>query len=208
MPRSRYFKSPSEFRAWLEKNHSRAKELWVGFYKVASARSGIGYKDAVDQALCFGWIDGLTKRVDDTRWTIRFSPRRRGSLWSTVNAKRAKELTKLGLMTPAGLEAFQARDQQKSLQYSYEARNRPLHAKYKRKLRENKKAWEFYEAQPPSYRKMANLWIMSAKKEETRLRRLAALIDHSAKGERIPPLTSPARRSSAPRSNARKARKS
>ena len=163
----------------------------MGFYKVSSKKTGISYKEAVDQALCFGWIDGLTKRVDDERWTIRFSPRRRASVWSAVNTRRAKELVKSGMMTPAGLDAFEARDERKSQQYSYEARHRPLDPKYERKLKANKKAWAFYDAQPPSYRKAANMWIMTAKKEETRQRRLATLIDHSAKGERIPPLMRP-----------------
>jgi uncharacterized protein YdeI (YjbR/CyaY-like superfamily) len=207
MPRSRYFRSSSDFRHWLEKNHARAAELWVGLYKVSSKKTGISYKEAVDQALCFGWIDGLTKRVDDTRWTIRFTPRRPGSTWSAVNIRRAKQLSKLGLMKPAGLAAFRARGERRSQQYSYEARHRPLEAKYERKLRAKKKAWDFYRSQPPSYRKMANLWVMSAKKEETRRRRLATLIELSAQGERIPALTSPAERLSASRPNARQARK-
>ena len=195
----RYFRSSSEFRAWLEKNHDRATEQWVGLYKVSSKKTGISYKEAVDQALCFGWIDGLTKRVDDERWTIRFSPRRRGSVWSAVNTRRAKELVKSGVMTPAGLDAFKARDERKSQQYSYEARHRPLDPKYEGKLKASKKAWAFYVAQPPSYRKAANMWVMTAKKEETRKRRLATLIDHSAKGERLPALTSPTRRRPASR---------
>ncbi|MGH2663416.1 MAG: YdeI/OmpD-associated family protein [Actinomycetota bacterium] len=199
MPRSRYFRSSSDFREWLGKNHARAAELWVGFYKVNSKKTGISYKEAVDHALCFGWIDGLTKRVDDTRWTIRFTPRRRGSVWSMVNIKRAKELSRLGLMKPPGLEAFRARDEHESRQYSYEARNRPLDAKYQRRLRQNKEAWDFYRNQPPSYRQAVSWWVTSAKKEETRLRRLAKLIEHSERAERIPALTSPSRRKPAPR---------
>ena len=181
----RFFKTPADFRAWLEKNHDKAKELLVGFYKRDSGRPSITWPESVDQALCFGWIDGVRKRIDDESYTIRFTPRRRGSIWSAVNIKRAKELETLGQMTPAGLHAFAQRDEKKSAIYAYENRPRELAPEYEKRFRANKKAWAFFTEQAPSYRRVMTYWIMEAKKDETRERRLAALIDYSAQGRRV-----------------------
>jgi uncharacterized protein YdeI (YjbR/CyaY-like superfamily) len=184
-----FFESASGFRAWFEENHEQATELFIGFYKVNSGKTGITYAEALDEALCFGWIDGVRKSIDATSYTIRFTPRKLGSIWSSVNTKRADELLQLGLMRPPGLKAFQERDQGKSQQYSYEARNRELDESYEERFRANTKAWDFFQAQAPSYQKVANWWVMSAKKEETRLKRLATLIQDSENGKRLAHLT-------------------
>lgn len=194
MPDSTYFESPDEFRRWLAEHHATATELQVGLYKKGASRTGITWKQAVDQALCFGWIDSVGKRVDDERYTIRFTPRKPKSNWSTINIKRVGELTELGLMQPAGLAAFQARDAEKSRQYSYEERDRPLDPVYEEQLRANAPAWDFLQAQAPSYQRAANWWIMSAKREDTRLKRLATLIEDSANVRRLPQFVSPSRR--------------
>ncbi|MDQ5823251.1 MAG: YdeI/OmpD-associated family protein [Chloroflexota bacterium] len=184
-----FFESPSEFREWLEQNHDSAKELWVGFYKKGFGKAGITWPEAVDQALCFGWIDGIRKRVDETSYTNRFTPRRRGSTWSAVNIKRVGELTELGLMRPAGLDAFEKRDEAKAQLYSYERAQSKLDETYERQFREHERAWAFFSAQAPSYRRTSSWWVMSAKKEETRQRRLAALIEASERGEKLGTVT-------------------
>ena len=181
----RFFKSPADFRKWLEKNHASAQELSVGYYKKDSGRPSITWPESVDQALCFGWIDGIRRSVDDISYTIRFTPRRPGSIWSSVNIKRVEELSRNGLMQPAGLEAFEARKENKSGIYAYEQRSAELPATYEKTLRKNKAAWDFFYAQPPSYRKLAFWWVVSAKKEETRLKRLEKLIQESAEGRRV-----------------------
>jgi uncharacterized protein YdeI (YjbR/CyaY-like superfamily) len=181
----RFFRTPSNFRAWLEKNHATAAELWVGFYKRDSGRPSITWPESVDEALCFGWIDGIRKRVDEISYQIRFTPRRRGSIWSAVNIKRAKELTKEKRMRPAGAKAFKAKIENKSGIYSYEQRSAELPQPYSGKLKKNKAAWDFFQAQPPAYRKMISWYIVSAKKEETRSQRLDKLIAASAKRKRL-----------------------
>ena len=181
----KFFKTPADFRTWLEKNHATATELWVGFYKKESGKASITWPESVDEALCFGWIDGIRKRVDDLRYTNRFTPRRRGSVWSAINIKRAEELSKQRQMRPAGLKAFAARIENKSGIYSYEQRSNELIEPYAKLLKKNKAAWNFFKTQPPSYRKMINWWIVSAKKEETRAARLQKLISESAKGKRL-----------------------
>src|SRR5581483_829096 len=181
-----FFESPDKFRKWLEKNHATADELWVGFYKKASGKPSITWPESVDQALCFGWIDGLRKNIDEISYKIRFSPRKPQSIWSSVNIKRAKELIAAGLMKPAGEQAFQSRQENKSGVYSYEQRRDKLDEPYEKKLRQNKAAWNFFYAQSPSYRRAVFWWIVSAKKEETRIKRLDQLIELSAKGELIP----------------------
>jgi uncharacterized protein YdeI (YjbR/CyaY-like superfamily) len=180
----RFFKSPADFRKWLEKNHALFSEQWVGFYKKGSGRPSITWPESVDQALCFGWIDGIRKNIDDSSYKIRFTPRKRGSTWSAVNIKRVEELNKKGLMQPAGLKAFQARKEYRSGIYSYEQRSAVLPAPYEKRLKENKAAWEFFRAQPAWYRKQAFWYIVSAKKEETKLKRLARLIEQFADGRR------------------------
>jgi uncharacterized protein YdeI (YjbR/CyaY-like superfamily) len=183
-----FFGSGAEFRGWLEVNHERATELWVGFHKRGSGRAGITYGQALDEALCFGWIDGVRQRVDANSYRIRFTPRRSRSIWSLVNTKRARLLRKFGRMHPAGLKALQARNPRRSGIYSFERVPRRLDKVYERELRRNAKAWAFFQTEPPWYRRTSSFWIMSAKKEETRAKRLSILIESSAKGERIPPL--------------------
>ena len=181
-----YFPSPNHFRAWLQEHHSKARELLVGFHKKSSGEPSITWPESVDVALCFGWIDGVRKNVDSTRYTIRFTPRRLTSFWSKINIDRVRELTALGLMQPAGLKAFEQRTDEKSAIYSYEQRkNAALGDTYERTFRKNRKAWDFFQAQAPSYRRVCSWWVISAKQEETRLRRLTRLIDGSAKGRRL-----------------------
>lgn len=180
-----FFKTPADFRKWLAKNHNSAKELWVGFFKKDSGKPSITWPESVDEALCFGWIDGIRKSVDETAYKIRFTPRRLRSIWSAVNIKRVGELTKEGRMTPAGDKAFAARSEYKSGIYAYEQRTPELPEPYTNALRKNKAAAKFFESQPPSYRKLAMWWIVSAKQEETRLKRLAKLIEESAQGRRV-----------------------
>ena len=183
--KAEFFRTPADFRSWLDKNHATATELWVGFYKKGSGKPSITWQESVDQALCFGWIDGIRKRVNETSYQTRFTPRRRGSIWSAINIKRAKELVRQKRMRPAGLKAFEARIENKSGIYSYEQRSTELPEPYANLLKENKEAWKFFQTQPPSYRKMIGWWIVSAKKEETRMARLAKLIGECAKGKRL-----------------------
>jgi uncharacterized protein YdeI (YjbR/CyaY-like superfamily) len=182
-----FFKSPAEFRKWLEKNHDTASELLVGYYKKGSGRPSITWPESVDEALCFGWIDGIRRTIDDQAYSIRFTPRRARSMWSDVNTKRAAQLKKQGRMHESGLRAFAARNPDRSGLYSYEERRKyeTLAPEYKRQLQANSKAWAFFQSQPPYYQRVASLYIMSAKKEETRLRRLARVTEDSANGRRI-----------------------
>jgi uncharacterized protein YdeI (YjbR/CyaY-like superfamily) len=190
----KFFRTQSEFSAWLEKNHDTATELWVGYYKKSTGRQSITWSESVDVALCWGWIDGVRKSIDEARYTNRFTPRRPGSNWSARNIKRAQELIELGFMQSAGRKAFEARTDDRSAIYSYEQRhNAVLDPEYVRQLRRNRKAWAFFESSPPSYRKAVAYWIKSAKREETRQRRLTRLIEDSANGQRVPPLTSAGR---------------
>lgn len=186
---NRFFKTPAAFRAWLARHHRRAKEVRVGFYKKGSGKPSITWPEAVDEALCFGWIDGIRHRVDDISYTIRFTPRKPGSTWSVVNLKRVRALKKLGRMRPAGLALFEQRDRRKSGLYSFEQRRQiRLAPRFARQLRANPKAWEFLKAQAPGYQRTVAFWVMSAKQEPTRLRRLATLIDLSGRGRSISPL--------------------
>ena len=180
-----FFQTPADFRTWLEKNHATATELWVGFYKKDSGKPSITWPESVDQALCFGWIDGIRKSVDEISYQIRFTPRRRGSIWSAINITRAKELVRQKQMRPFGLKAFAARVENKSGIYSYEQRSTELAGPYANLLKKNKAASNFFEEQSPSYRKMISWWIISAKREETRMARLTKLITESAKGKRL-----------------------
>jgi uncharacterized protein YdeI (YjbR/CyaY-like superfamily) len=185
----KFVESQADLHKWLEENHDKAGELWIGFYKKGSGKEGITYSEALDEALAFGWIDGIRKSVDADSYTIRFTPRKKGSIWSAVNIKRAGELSQLGLMQPSGLKAFTQRDEKKSKLYSYEERERKLDAAYEHEFKTNAKAWAFFEAQPPGYRKVASWWVMSAKQDEIRQRRLAALIKGSEEGERLAEIT-------------------
>jgi uncharacterized protein YdeI (YjbR/CyaY-like superfamily) len=180
-----FFKSPTDLRDWLARHHADSGELLVGFYRKESGRGGIAYPEALDEALSFGWIDGVRKRLDAEAYTIRFTPRKPGSTWSAVNIARVGELTSRGLMQPPGLRVFQERDERKTRQYSYEREQAELHPALDAALRANPKASTFFDAQPPGYRRITAFWVMSAKKEETRARRLAHLIERSASGNRI-----------------------
>jgi uncharacterized protein YdeI (YjbR/CyaY-like superfamily) len=181
----KFFKSPKEFRKWLEINHATAAELWVGYHKKHTGKPSLTWPESVDQALCFGWIDGLRKSIDEERYMIRFTPRKDASIWSAVNIKRVAELTKLGLMHSAGLAKFKKRDPQKAELYSFERKNATLPREFQKEFEANAKAWKFFQSMPPSYRTPATWWVMSAKKEETRARRLALLIADSQAGGRI-----------------------
>ena len=181
----RYFATQAKFRDWLEMNHAKAPELWVGFHKVHTGKSSITWPQSVDEALCFGWIDGIKKRVDEASYTHRFTPRTANSVWSAINLKRIGELLESGCVTPAGRDAFERRDPKKAQSYSFENRPSALDPALERTFRANAKAWAFFHAQPPGYRKIATFWIMSAMKDETRLRRLGALIKDSAERRRL-----------------------
>jgi uncharacterized protein YdeI (YjbR/CyaY-like superfamily) len=184
-----FFRSPSNFRKWLQKYHNLAEELWVGFYKKGSAKPSITWPESVDEALCFGWIDGIRKSVDDVSYAIRFSPRKPDSIWSAVNIKHAQALIEQGRMQAAGLKAFQARKENKVGIYSYEQRRDQLQEPYNSMLKKNKAAWDFFQVQPPSYRKAAGWWVISAKREETRRMRLEKLMEDSACGKKISQMT-------------------
>src|SRR5437870_2815812 len=180
-----YFTSPSQFRRWLDRYHDKESELWVGFHKKHSGKPSITYNEALDEALCFGWIDGVRKSVNDTSYSIRFTPRRAKSIWSLVNIRHVERLKKLGRMKPSGLKAFAARDEKRSGIYSFENAPRKLDAAYEKKFKANKKAWAFFQSQPPGYQRIATFFVMSAKQEDTRVRRLDRLIGESEKELRI-----------------------
>lgn len=187
-----FFATPSEFRCWLERNHDKALELLVGFHKRAFGQPTMTWPEAVDEALCVGWIDGVRKRVDGTRYTIRFSPRKPRSIWSAINIERVKELERQGRMRPSGGRAFEQRSEEKSRIYSYEQTSAAtLEVAHERLFRASKEAWAFFEAQPPWYRKTVTYWVVSAKKEATRVKRLAQLIDDSEHKRAIPAVVRP-----------------
>jgi len=180
-----FFKTPAAFRAWLEKHHDSEKELWVGFFKVKSGKGGMVYQQALDEALCYGWIDGMVRRVDEDSYAQRFTPRTLQSNWSQVNILRAQELIAAGQMRPSGLAAFERRPADASPAYSFEQRAAAFSAEQRKRLRANPAAWEFFSSQPQYYRRLATWWVTSAKREETRERRLATLIEDSAAGRRL-----------------------
>ncbi|MGO9087471.1 MAG: YdeI/OmpD-associated family protein [Terriglobales bacterium] len=186
-----FFKSPAHFRAWLDASHQKCVELWVGFYKKSSGKPSITYPEALDEALCFGWIDGVRRSVDSDAYTIRFTPRKPRSQWSAVNIRRAQKLDDAGRMRPAGRKAFAgARDQPRK--YSYEQRRQAsFQPEQERQFRANRKAWDYFQSQPPWYRRTATFWVVSAQKAETRQKRLATLIEDSGHGRPIKPLTRP-----------------
>jgi uncharacterized protein YdeI (YjbR/CyaY-like superfamily) len=182
----RFFAKPEDFRKWLEAHHGNTSELWVGFYKKDSGRPSITWPESVDEALCVGWIDGLRKTIDAESYKIRFTPRKKTSNWSAVNIGRVGELTRLGLMRPAGLKAFALRKEEKSGIYAYENRKSAVLGKAEEKqFRARPKAWEFFQRQPAGYRKLTTWWVISAKKEETRQMRLEKLIAASEAGRRL-----------------------
>jgi len=184
----RFFRSADELRAWLEKAHDSVSELWIGFFNQRSGQTGITYKQALDEALCFGWIDGVRKSVDEGRYMQRFTPRKARSIWSLVNIKRVGELKALGRMCAPGLAAFARRDEKRSGVYSFERANVRWSGALERLFRASAPAWAFFQSQPPGYRRIATWFVMSAKKDETRLKRLTTLIALSEKGRRLPML--------------------
>jgi uncharacterized protein YdeI (YjbR/CyaY-like superfamily) len=183
--KARHFASRADFRNWLAANHAKATELWVGFYKKHTGKSGATYDQAVEEALCYGWIDGVKKRVDDERFTHRFSPRQAKSTWSRINVRRALVLIRDGKMAAPGQRVFEAREEKRTGIYTYEQERPGLSEEDKKRFKENQKAWEFFANQPPGYQRLTGFWVSQAKREQTRLRRLAILINDSLNGRRI-----------------------
>jgi uncharacterized protein YdeI (YjbR/CyaY-like superfamily) len=180
-----FFATASEFRKWLKKHHQKETELLVGFYKVGSGKPSMTWSESVDQALCFGWIDGIRKSMGEESYTIRFTPRKSTSIWSAINIRKMEELTKTGLMTAEGEKAFSLRTEGKSRVYSHEKESATLDAKYEKQFKKNKLAWNFFKTQAPSYRKVIVHWIMTAKQEATRLSRLEKTIKESEQQRRM-----------------------
>jgi uncharacterized protein YdeI (YjbR/CyaY-like superfamily) len=176
----KFFRSENAFRTWLQKNHANSTELVVGFYKKDSGKPSVTYPEARDQALCFGWIDGVRRAIDDGSYSIRFTPRKSRSIWSLVNIARVEDLTKTGQMASAGAAAFAARDANRSGIYAFENKPTQLSPEYEKQFKANNKAWKFFQSMPPWYQRTASFHVMSAKKEETRRKRLRALISDSA----------------------------
>jgi uncharacterized protein YdeI (YjbR/CyaY-like superfamily) len=177
-----FFANQSDFRNWLQKNHKTKTELLVGFYKVGSGKPSMTWSQSVDEALCFGWIDGVRKSIDKESYQIRFSQRKSTSIWSAINIQKIEELTKKGLMQPAGLASFEKRTKSNSKIYSYEKDNVELTPDFKKQFKAKKKAWEYFQSLAPSYRKVSTHWVMSAKQEMTRIKRLNQLISDSEAG--------------------------
>lgn len=180
-----FFTTQNEFRRWLSKHHKSATELIVGFYRIDSGKGGLTYPQALDEALCFGWIDGVRRKVDDLSFSVRFTPRKAGSIWSLVNVGHVERLIAAKRMTPAGMRAFEARVAHKTGIYSFEQKKHEFEPAQEKQFRANKKAWRFWEAQPPGYKRVSTHWVTSAKQEATRQRRLAQLIADSAAGQRL-----------------------
>lgn len=180
-----FFATQDDFRAWLEKHHQKQTELLVGFYKLGSGKPSMTWSQSVDQALCFGWIDGVRRSIDEESYSIRFTPRKKTSNWSAVNIKKIEELTKAGLMTEAGHNAFSQRIESRSKIYSYENEPVLLDAEYESQFKQNTAAWEFFIGQAPSYKKLTIHWIMDAKQEKTRQSRLEKAILLSEQQKRV-----------------------
>jgi len=189
----KFFATPERFREWLEKNHASVNELLIGFHKKSSGKKSITYTEALDEALCFGWIDGVKRGLNETSYTQRFTPRRARSIWSLVNVKHVERLKKDGRMHAAGLAAYEQRDPKRTGIYAFENAPRELSAEYEKEFRKIKGAWEYFQTYPPYLKKTVSFWVMSAKKEETRSARLQRLIESSARGERIGVLPSKAK---------------
>jgi uncharacterized protein YdeI (YjbR/CyaY-like superfamily) len=185
MTKPKFFKTQGEFHEWLVKHHDSKTELLVGFHKNSSGKKSITYPEALDEALCFGWIDGVRKSIDETSYSIRFTPRKPQSIWSNVNVRHVERLKKAGLMQPSGLAAYALREDKRTGVYSFENRPKELSEQYQQEFKAKMKAWEFFKAQPTYYTKVCSFWVMSAKKEETRLRRLNQLIEISQKEQRL-----------------------
>jgi uncharacterized protein YdeI (YjbR/CyaY-like superfamily) len=183
-----FFPTQSDLRKWFTRNHKQSDEIWVGYYKKDTGKKSITWQESVDEALCFGWIDGIRKSINEESYKIRFTPRRKGSNWSAVNIKRIKELIKFGLVKPAGLEVFKNRDAKKDEQYSFEQQKVELPKTFEKKIKANSKAWEYFIKLPPYAKRLSTWWVISAKREETKLKRLDILIQCSEEGRKIPPL--------------------
>jgi uncharacterized protein YdeI (YjbR/CyaY-like superfamily) len=177
-----FFAKQSDFRKWLQKNHKKESELLVGFYKVGSGKPSMTWSQSVDEALCFGWIDGVRKSIDKESYQIRFTRRKPTSIWSAINIKKIEELKKQGLMQPAGLASFEKRKDNKSRIYSYEKDEVELNENFKKQFKTNKRAWDYFQSLASSYKRLSTHWVMDAKQETTRLRRLNQLISDSAAG--------------------------
>ncbi len=186
-----FFATPPEWRQWLAENHDKMTELWVGYYKKGTGKPSITWPESVAEALCYGWIDGLRKTIDDTSYKIRFTPRRTDSNWSAVNVKMVAELTAEGRMEPAGIRAFAARKPDKTGIYSYEQERPTLDEAFLAVLQANPAAWAFFQAQPAGYQRAVGHWVMEAKREETRMKRLATLIEDSSRGRTVASFTRP-----------------
>ncbi|XZF14781.1 YdeI/OmpD-associated family protein [Chitinophagaceae bacterium MMS25-I14] len=184
-----FFPTPADFRKWLQANHKKETELLVGFYKKGCGKPSISWPESVDEALCFGWIDGVRKGVDEETYTIRFTPRKAGSIWSAINMKKMEELTAKGLMQPAGLEAYSKRKEHKSAIYSYEKAPEELTPDFLKQFKANKKAWKYFTGMAPSYQRTAIHWVMTAKQEATRIKRMNTLIEDSEAERKIKPLS-------------------
>ena len=192
-----HFSSQEEFRKWLVKNHAAASELFVGLHKKSSGKKGATYSEVLDEALCFGWIDGVRRSVNAESYVIRFTRRKSKSIWSLVNVRHVGRLQKAGKMAQPGLKAFAAREKHRTGIYSFEQKRPGLSAEYKKLFSANTRAWEFFAEQAPWYQRTAGYWVSSAKQEETRMRRLAKLMEVSANGRRLDQLTPKAARKSA-----------
>lgn len=185
----KFFKTQDALRKWLEKNHNKKDELWLGYYKKTSGKQSVTYAQAVDEAICFGWIDGIAKGIDEEKYCQRYTPRRPKSIWSAVNIKKVTELTKVGRMHEAGLKTFNNRDLNQAGLYSFEQKEITMPSAYIRKFKANKKAWQYFSNMPKGYQKTATWWVISAKQDATRLRRLDTLIKDSEAGRKIALLT-------------------
>lgn len=187
MAAPRYFATPAAFRTWLDAHHDRESELVVGFYKKGSGKPSITWPESVDEALCYGWIDGVRRSLGEESYTIRFTPRKPSSIWSNVNIAKVQALLASGRMMPAGIAAWERRDPAKSGIYAFERQEAAaFDTEAERRFARNRAAWKYFQAQPPGYRRLATHFVVSAKRPETRERRLVALIEHSARGERLP----------------------
>lgn len=199
----RFFATAAAFRAWLAKHHSNATFLLVGFHKVGSGGGGLTYPQALDEALCYGWIDGIRRRIDEDAYSIRFSPRKPDSIWSQINLNHVTRLEREGRMTAAGRGVHAARDPKKTFIYSFEVRRFELSAEFANRLAADSKAQAHFLASPPGYQRHATFWIMSAKQDATRERRFGKLLEHSRQGRRIPTLVSPSKPAAPPAAKAR-----
>lgn len=186
LPKPKFFKTPAAFRAWLGKNHEKETELWIGYYKKASGKGGMIYREALDEALCIGWIDGLVKSIDGDTYMQRWTPRKKDSHWSLVNVRRFGELDAAGRIEPAGRAAYMRKTLDRTGKASYEAPVAALTPTQLKRVKADKKAWEFFESSPPGYQRAAKYWVTQAKQEATRDRRLGQLIECNARRERLP----------------------